>query len=107
LTFAITFDAIKNIFPNAHIEVAKGTPQQASEYCTKEDTRIGDAIIWGELPIQGKRNDLKDIYQMLKDSCSLSEVRDTYPVQYIMYQPRIQTVYQEILAEKFGKTRIG
>jgi hypothetical protein len=101
---AKTFDTIKKIFPSAHIEKMQGTPQQASEYCTKEDTRISDSITWGELPIQGKRSDLEDIYSMIKNGCDLDEIRDLYPGQYIRYMSKIHEIYQEILEEKYKKT---
>ena len=57
--FQKSFETIKKKFPKAHIESMQGTPQQASDYCTKEDTRIGEPIIYGELPIKGKRTDLE------------------------------------------------
>lgn len=48
------FTAIKKNMPRAHIEMAKGTPKQNREYCIK----TGEFNEWGDLPIQGKRNDL-------------------------------------------------
>lgn len=99
---AKTFEKIKKVFPTAHIEIAKGTPKQASDYCTKEESRIGESIIWGELPQQGKRTDMEDIYDMLKEGYTLREIRETYPSQYMRHLPRIQNVQQELLEEKFG-----
>lgn len=39
----------------AHIERARGTPEQCRDYCTKEETREEgtEPIEWGELPNQG------------------------------------------------------
>ena len=71
---AKSFETIKKLFPKAHIEAMKGTPTQASEYCTKEDTRLAPPVIDGDLPIKGKRTDLEDIHQMIKEGCSNKEI---------------------------------
>jgi len=103
-TNAKSFETIKKIFPTAHIEKMRRTPRQASDYCLKEDTRIEDSVSWGELPIQGKRSDLEDIYSMLQENYSDKEIRDAYPSQYIRYKDKIQTVRQEMLEEKYRTT---
>lgn len=99
---AKSFETIKDIFPTAHIEMIKGTPQQAHDYCTKEDSRIGETTIWGDIPQQGKRTDLEDIYDMLRDGCTLKDIRDTYPSQYMRYGVRIQNIKQELLEEQYS-----
>ena len=99
---AKTFEVIKKLFPNAHIEIAKGTPQEASEYCTKADTRIGEPTIWGELPIQGKRSDIEDMVLMIEEGHSLKEVRQTYPSQYLRYGNKFKELRQDILQENYG-----
>lgn len=49
---------IKKAFPQAHIEIIQGTPEQAIAYCTKEETRTGEPFTFGELPV--KRNSKTD-----------------------------------------------
>ncbi len=47
---------LKNgLHPTAHFEIARGTPQQASDYCEKEAdfTKFGELIVG-----QGKRSDI-------------------------------------------------
>lgn len=41
----------------AHIEAARGTPEENRTYCTKD----GDFREWGTLPIQGERTDIQKI----------------------------------------------
>jgi uncharacterized protein (DUF433 family) len=100
---AKSFETIKKLFPKAHIEAMQGTPQQASEYCTKQDTRIGEPIMYGELPIKGKRTDLEEIYEMIANGCSDMQIREAYPSQYIRYNHKFKDIRQEILEEKFKK----
>lgn len=99
---AKTFETIKKLFPKAHIDPIKGTPQQASDYCTKEDSRIGEPIKWGELPIQGKRTDIEDMVSMLEDGYTLKDLRQTYPSQYLRYGDRFKSLRQDILQENYG-----
>ncbi|KFZ26607.1 MAG: putative viral replication protein [Candidatus Izimaplasma bacterium HR2] len=99
---AKSFETIKKYFPKAHIEAMKGTPEQASEYCTKPDTRLLEPIIYGELPIKGKRTDLEDIYKMIASGFSDMQIRETYPSQYIRYNHKFKEIRQEILEEQFN-----
>jgi hypothetical protein len=101
---AKSFEVMKKLFTTAHIEPMQGTHQQASDYCTKEESRIGDPVFWGELPQQGKRSDIMDIYEMLVDGCSFTDIRNAFPSQYLLYRDKIHTIKQELLEEKYQDT---
>lgn len=55
----------------AHIESMRGTPAQSLAYCTKEDPL---AFTHGVLPQPGKRNDLCDAVDLLREGLSIGEL---------------------------------
>lgn len=64
------FNAIKTLLPyGAHIEPAKGTAIQNKKYCSKELTIIEN----GEIPQQGKRNDLSIIRELIEDGGNMRD----------------------------------
>jgi hypothetical protein len=96
------FSYLKKQFPTAHIEARKGTHKQASDYCSKEDTRVGSVHEWGDPPDeQGKRSDIITIYEMINDGFTLKDIREAFPSQYLRYRQQIHTVHQEILADDY------
>lgn len=99
----LSFNAIKEVFPTAHIESMKGTPQDSMMYCTKQDTRVEEPVIWGDLPQQGRRNDLEEIYELIKNGSSNKEIREQFPGQYIRYQDKLKLIRQELLDEEYSK----
>lgn len=72
---------VRKLLSKAHWEVAKGSSQQAADYCKKE----GDFKEIGQLPYQGKRTDLEKAVDIIKDTGSLKNVSDELPVTYIKY----------------------
>ncbi|AIF71512.1 replication-associated protein [McMurdo Ice Shelf pond-associated circular DNA virus-5] len=67
-----SFKFTKNLVSDrAHVEVAKGTPQQNRIYCSKaKDRKIGTEVFtYGEQPklLPGKRNDLYAFQQYVKE----------------------------------------
>lgn len=73
----------KLVGDRAHLEVAKGTPQQNRDYCSKEQTgQAGTLEEFGSIPErkQGKRNDLEEIIDTIKGGeFDLKRLRDEHP----------------------------
>lgn len=108
---AIRATTVHNRFTGAHRDIAKGTSQQNRDYVFKEgkwkDSEKGTTNHretheeWGEMPIerQGARNDLADLYDMIKQGVSTYEILEQSP-QYIMQIDKIERVRQVVLEEK-------
>lgn len=65
------FSTVKGIdgMDRAHLKVAKGSPQQNHDYCTKADTRVGEIYTFGELErttSQGQRTELVTVRNEIK-----------------------------------------
>ena len=110
----INFSTIKKRFEGAHIEMARGTASQNRDYITKSgkwekdakhETQVPDTFEeWGEMPIerQGSRNDLADIYSMIKSGMSNFQVLEQVPD--VMFQlDKLETVRQVIRDEEFAE----
>lgn len=128
---AIRFSTVKNNFPSAHIDMSRGTSQENKDYVykegkwlndTKADTKLKDTQYeWGEMPIerQGARNDLADLYDMIKSGMSNYEIMEESP-DYLLRLSDIERARTVIKTEEFkncwrdvevtyvfGKTALG
>lgn len=82
----IRFSTLQNRFPHCDIRKSLGTPQQCRDYIRKEGAYVDSSKAesnlietfeeWGELPVphQGKRNDLEEIYALIKEGHTNSEI---------------------------------
>lgn len=80
------FKYLKERWPRAHIELARGSPEQNRSYCTKE----GASHEHGEmLKGQGARNDLNEIRSLIDSGATCEEIRDGHYSTYMRYQRAI------------------
>lgn len=84
-----------------HWEKRKGTRQQARDYCMKEDTRVAGPWEHGEWTgksgEQGKRTDLIEVAQAIKERKSHRQIFEEYPASTLRYTGNIrklQTLYR-------------
>jgi hypothetical protein len=108
----IKFSTMKNKFPTAHIEAAKGDAKENRDYIRKEgkyantrkaETNLPDTFEEeGELPVnrQGERTDWQILYDMISDGCSDKEIIEANP-GYIRFLSSIDRARQKIWEDKF------
>lgn len=82
-----TIMGCKKYFDNTtHIEIRRGTQEQAIEYCSKEDTKIDRLQIFG-IPAggQGSRTDLSNLIEAMKQGAEIDDIYELYPEMCIKY----------------------
>lgn len=77
---------LKKVCAGAHWEPRMGSHDQAKKYAMKEDTRLAGPWEMGVEPeVQGKRNDLVTVKEMLDSGKTLTEVADEHFGVYLKY----------------------
>lgn len=69
-------------FRRAHLEPMRGTPLDSKVYCSKQDL---EPFEYGILPTPGKRSDLADACQALKDGMTLKELTEEHAVVVVKF----------------------
>lgn len=88
LAHPTTMRRIQQFLPRAHLEIQRGTAQQAAEYCKKD----GDFREWGELP-RSPGQQSKDMWRKViqySESGQIDKIRDEFPHVYFLHFKRIQ-----------------
>jgi hypothetical protein len=84
---------------SVHVEVQRGTNQQANDYACKEATRVDGPWTWGEyVGGQGARTDLAEAAQLLKDQ-GMRAVAEELPTVFVKYHRGLAAL-RDILQEK-------
>lgn len=108
----IRFTTMKNRFDGAHFDACNGSCINNRDYVfkngkwsntEKEDTRVdGTQEEWGEIPLerQGHRNDLDDLYDMIRSGMSNFEIIESSP-QYMLNLDKIERCRQVVQEEKY------
>ncbi|AXH77369.1 MAG: putative viral replication protein [Circoviridae sp.] len=78
---------------NGHMETRKGNPQQASEYCKKDNKFIE----WGKISNQGHRSDIEDVANAVIAGSTLLEIAMGYPVQFIKFFKGIMALQAKLI----------
>lgn len=110
---AIRFSTVKKLFPTAHLDMGQGTCTQIRDYVTKSgkwaNDKKADSSIegtfeeYGEFPLerQGSRNDLSDLYDMVKEGMSNYEILEQ-GASYMTQLKNIEQTRQILHGEKYS-----
>lgn len=92
LANAKTKSAVIKMMAPRHIEIAGGSPQQNREYCLKLKTDNPNAVFieHGEMPEQGKRNDILAATQRILAGESMTEVAEALPEVYVKFHKGLE-----------------
>lgn len=90
----------------AHLEIARGTPEQNKEYCTKAESRIEGPFEFGSMKAgKGTRNDLIELVTRVKSGPvsekELIEDFGSVVARYPRFVDRVQRLYSEPAREDF------
>lgn len=108
----VRFSTIKNLFPTAHLEVARGTSEQNREYIQKsgkwKDDKKSETSVEGsfeesgDVPIenQGTRNDLTYLYEKIKDGLTTVELLEEN-AEYMKNLNDIERVRQALKMDEY------
>lgn len=109
---AVRFSTVQSRFPKANLDMCKGTSSENRDYVfklgkweksAKAETKVADTQEeYGEMPIerQGARNDLADMYDMIKQGMDDVDILEQSP-DYILHFDKIDKVRQALTFKKF------
>lgn len=118
-TVSTRLGGLKTLLPRAHWEQARGTSEQAQEYCKKAESRLDGPWIVGTFTTnQGKRSDLAEIATKIRDGTDMQDIAEDHGASYIRYSKGIQALWSirqrpRMLQEEpfccfiFGPTGVG
>lgn len=85
---AITMQTLSRTLRRAHLQIARGTPEQNRVYCSKDR----DFTEWGTCPRQGRRTDLEEVSKdIISKGLRIDEVISEFPHMVVKY-PRGMTM---------------
>lgn len=109
----VKFSRLKKLFPEAHIERARGTAAENRAYVEKsgkwadmgkaESSVCGTFLEWGTLPDepgQGARTDIAQLYEMIADGMSNAEIMAQNP-DLALHIGKMDKIRQDILEARY------
>lgn len=93
---------------SVHLEQMKGRPIDSYKYCTKDDSHPEDGIReeFGEMPKQGKRNDILRAQELIEQGASFDEVEKECFGVTIKYKQYIESAIRKKSTQKLKESII-
>lgn len=95
----------KKRFPTARIEYPRSL-QHCIDYCMKEKTRVEGPWEVGTRPSQGRRKDLEEIAESIRNGASLKEVAKNNPGEFVRYHRGLQALKELYLEPRDYETKM-
>lgn len=73
--------AVRKVLDRAHWEVARGSAEQNTQYCTKAESRLEGPWRFGEMTVQGQRKDIADFRDAILEGKRDLDLLEDYPNQ--------------------------
>lgn len=89
----IRLTQLRQLIPGAHFEIARGTPEQARDYCMKEEGRLGypnEIGVFDPDDHSGKRTDLSDLRESFINGISEANYAKNYFDKWLRYPKALQ-----------------
>ncbi len=86
-----------------HLELRRGSQEDAIKYCSKEESSTGESIYTAGTPRVGRgrpKKDLSDCVDAVTEGATMSEIAEDYPEQFVKYHVGLKA-----LQEKKAKPR--
>lgn len=105
------FKTVKNLFKDydlnkVHLEPRRGSVKEADDYARKADSKddsIHPLFFCGKINLkdkQGKRNDMVEVFSMLKSGKDRLEIAEAFPGQYLRYRSNILATKEDLAQNK-------
>lgn len=91
-----SFKKLIETYPGIHLEKRKGSAQEASIYCQKDN----DYVERGTLSNQGRRTDIDRVAEMVIDKQPLKNIAKTYPREYIKFHRGITALKNTLMPHR-------
>lgn len=88
----VRFTTVKNLFPGAHLEKARGTQEQNIEYCSKSASKVCGPFKVGVLETPGKSKPLDECCKALAEGKSMYDLADSYPKQIVLHHRGLEAL---------------
>jgi hypothetical protein len=99
---------MKELFPRAHLKVARGTSSHNRSYCTKEVGRLEGPFEIGECPegVPGRRSDLESVKRRIEDGATDAEIANEFFSQWCRYERSFKRYRMMVQVGRTWQTKV-
>jgi len=100
----LSLSVLKKSLPRANLQVAAGSDKQNQTYCSKEGNILYEE---GTPSEQGKRTDIKDIADLIKNNLiTLEDLMFEYPDMYVKYSRSFEKMFNAVMKPRSSPPQV-